>query len=249
MTPISKTGLDYINISPKDYYHRFLRPDRELYLKTKDQIFDEALRCRIFTPDIFTKTYVKTPDFDLRKPFDKAEKKAMQAAADKSGQILLSASEYDKIQLMTNEIKKHTTASILTSLGTIGKPSVFEELNTGVEISYRPHWTYKNSIIYLSSTDDATASGFSKQALDLKLHKRAAIQIDATGIHSFIFIVIEKKSPFKIGVHTLDDRSVNLGRHEYIENCRVYSECLKDNNWPGLTEKIQPVSLPEWVFK
>lgn len=247
---ISKTGLDYIEISPLDYWWRFLNPEREPFVKDKNTIFDEALRMAVTMPSEFAKIYVKQPSIKRTTNYGKAEFAALVANVEAAGQILLSATDYDSIISIRDAILNHATTKILFSDGAPGMPSRFEEPNSLVIVKFCPHWIHKEQLIVnLMTTKDASAANFAKEAANFKLHKRAALQMDGTGIENFVFVMVEKEAPYKIQVHALDERSVDFGRSTYLQNCATYAACLKDDKWPGLPEQIFPVSLPDWAFK
>lgn len=62
----------------------------------------------------------------------------------------------------------------------------------------------------------------------------------------FIFIAVEKKPPFAVGVYVLDAESVELGRAQYRIALNRYAECMKSDSWPGYGDKIQTISVPAW---
>lgn len=62
----------------------------------------------------------------------------------------------------------------------------------------------------------------------------------------FIFIAVEKKPPYAVGVYKLDEESVDLGRAVYRADLKRYAECLANDNWPGYGDKIQTISVPGW---
>lgn len=62
----------------------------------------------------------------------------------------------------------------------------------------------------------------------------------------FIFIAVEKKPPYAVGVYRLDAESVDLGRAVYRADLKRYAECKANDNWPGYGDKIQTISVPGW---
>lgn len=249
---ISKTGLDFIEKSPLDYWWRFLNPEREPHVKDKKTIFDEAFRCSVLTPVIFATLYARQPAINRTTTYGKAEYANFLELVDKHGHIPLSSVDYDTIISMRDATLNHPTAKILFDQdnGWPGEPLRFEEVNSGAIVKFCPHWIHKQKLIVnLMSTSDAGKENFAKEALNFKLHKRAALQMDGMPKSGIVFVMVEKEAPFKLQVHALDDRSVDLGRATYVKNCLTYVECLKTGKWPGLPEKIQPASLPDWAFK
>jgi exodeoxyribonuclease VIII len=62
----------------------------------------------------------------------------------------------------------------------------------------------------------------------------------------FVFIAVEKKPPYAVGVYVLDEESMALGAAKYRANLNTYAECLANDNWPGYGDKVQTISVPAW---
>lgn len=252
---ISKTGLDYIERSPLDYWYKFLRPDAEGYVETESTIFEKAFREAVFSPLGFKQKYVRIPKIDLRTTTGKAEMAKLQEATGNNNFILIPTDKYDSIIEMRDAITKHPVISKLCASGRVGTPQEFEEQNTGAIVRFRPHWIHQQEIIiYLVSTymfkkHNASADNFAKEAFDFNWHKMAALQLDGMKAKAFIFVVVEGKAPYKLQAHHFDDRSMTLGKRQYIENCKTFMNCCETGIWPGLPEKVLSVSLPEFSFK
>lgn len=65
---------------------------------------------------------------------------------------------------------------------------------------------------------------------------------------NFVFLAVEKKAPYAVGVYLLDEQSVELGRAEYRSDLDVYAECRKTGVWPAYSEKVESISVPQWHF-
>lgn len=248
---ISKSGLDKIDSSPLDYWWHYLRPDREPYTPDDKQIFDDALRCAVLTPNVFTTKYSKMPVFGRKTEVVKSEILALERAAGSKGQILLSADKFKTIIEMQAAISNHEIAAAIFSSGAVGMPARFEEPNTGATVKYLPHWiTASGIVVNLMSVKDATLDAFRKDAWNMRLDKKAALQMDAvdTG-EGFVFVNIEEKAPYKIGIRYLGQKSITFGRDTYLRNCETYMRCLESGTWPGLPKTISAAELPNWAFK
>jgi len=252
---ISKSGLDLIQSSPLDYWWHYLRPEREKRTPTKAMLFGTALHLAVLEPEEFIKTYVKMPSINKRTNLGKSEIQSLEAMCEANNQVLIDAVEYNDILRMRDAIFKHPTAKLLFQKGLAEQTFLFDEPNTGAKCKIRPDWLDNNNglIVDLKTTEDATKYGFSKSAFDYKYYKQAPFYIDGmTSLNiersGFVFVNIEKTEPFKIGIHYLDDRSMQLGRDEYLRNCETYVKCIESGIWKGYDEKISEVSLPEWAF-
>jgi len=248
---ISKSGLDKIDSSPLDYWWHHLRPDREPYVPDEKKIFDDALRCAVLTPNIFASKYSKMPIFGRKTEQVKSEIAALNRAASSKNQILLPFEIFDLIKKMQEATLKHEVARTIFSSGLVGMPNRFEEQNTGAIVKFLPHWiTSSGIVVNVMSTNNATEENFSKEAWNMRLDKKAALQMDGTDLgEGFVFVNIENKAPFKIGIRYLGERSIRLGRDTYIRNCETYVECLKSGIWPGLPKTVTASELPNWAFK
>jgi len=247
---ISKSGLDKIDISPLDYWWKYLRPEREPYTPDKQTLFDNALRCAVFEPKKFASKYVKIPNLNKSTTIGKSEFASLTRAAEQNAQLLLTSSEYDSIIAMQAAILKHITARELCTNGRVGIPDRFEEKNTGAPIKFKPHFICSHGmVVNLTSTKDASLSNFQKEAGNFRHDKKAVIQMEGTGCDGMAFISVEAEAPYKIGIRYLDDRSILLGRETVVRNCETYLNCLDSGLWPGFDTKIVPASLPTWYFK
>jgi len=249
-TAVSKSGLDKIDISPLDYWWKYLRPDREPYVADAKTLFDDALRCAVFEPKLFAHKYVKGPTLNKTTSVGKSEWAFLERHASTNGLLILSATEYDTIQKMRDAITKHPTAKILCGAGTIGTPTKFEQSETGAPIKFRPHFVHSGGIIvHLMSTKDASLNNFQKEAGNFRHDKKAIIQMEGLKLDGMAFINIEQDAPYKIGLRFMDDRSLIFGRETVIRNCETYLQCLASGDWYGLEEKVIPASLPEWMLR
>lgn len=62
----------------------------------------------------------------------------------------------------------------------------------------------------------------------------------------FVFIAVEKRPPYAVGVYVLDAESVDIGRAQYRADLDRFAECVRTDTWPGYGDKIQTISVPAW---
>lgn len=65
----------------------------------------------------------------------------------------------------------------------------------------------------------------------------------------FVFVAVEKKAPYAVGVYVLDADSVASGRAQYLDALNIYAKCLANDNWPGYSDKVQTISVPAWHLR
>jgi PDDEXK-like uncharacterized protein DUF3799 len=245
---ITEHGIFLMCKSPLDYWFKYLNPNREPYKESDAAAFDKALRMAVFNRTAFDVLYGRiNKDFNLKKPTERAEKQNIIEAMTSKGQIYISNSDYDTVLKMATAIKNHQLANILTSGGESAVKSTvaFE----GVEISTESHYSKENVVINITSTSDASEGQFIKDCGSRGWHRKSAMHIDATGKPVMIFIVVEKKEPFNIGIYSLDEKAIDVGRESYRQAAKAFKECSDSNVWYGSSPKITTVNLPEWMLK
>lgn len=170
---------------------------------------------------------------------------------------VLSEEQWDQLMGMRDAVMRHKAAStFLTKLPGKAELSVYwNDPVTGVLCRCRPDWWREDDLIIdLKSTEDASPEGFAKSIANWRYDVQHPFYLDgirqATGRtpKGFVFIAVEKKPPYAVGVYILDTESVELGRAKYREALRTFAECQRTNTWPGYGDKAQVISLPAWNF-
>lgn len=171
------------------------------------------------------------------------------------GRIILSPEQWDQLHAMANAVHSHPAAgALLTGCPGEAEKSVYwNDATTGVLCRCRPDWWRDDNVIVdLKTTEDASPEGFAKSMANYRYDVQAAYYLD--GIQkatrkrpkAFVFIAVEKKPPYGVGVYVLDSDSLELGRAQYQHDLRIYAECVRTGEWPGYGDKIQTISLPAW---
>lgn len=171
------------------------------------------------------------------------------------GRIVLSPEVWDQLHAMRDAVHNHPAAhALLTSVPGEAEKSVYWiDPTTGVLCRCRPDWWRDDYVLVdVKTTDDASPEGFAKSMANWRYDVQAPYYMDgvklATGrdVKAFVFIAVEKKPPYAVGVYVLDSASLELGRAQYQHDLRVYAECLANDNWPGYGDKIQTINMPAW---
>lgn len=171
------------------------------------------------------------------------------------GRIVLTPETWDQLHAMANAVHSHPAAgALLTGCPGEAEKSVYwNDAITGVLCRCRPDWWRDDNVIVdLKTTEDASPEGFAKSMANYRYDVQAAYYLDgvqqATGKRpkAFVFIAVEKKPPYGVGVYVLDSDSLELGRAQYQNDLRIYAECVRTGEWPGYGDKIQTISLPAW---
>lgn len=171
------------------------------------------------------------------------------------GRIVLTPETWDQLHAMANAVHSHPAAgALLTGCPGEAEKSVYWiDAATGVLCRCRPDWWRDDNVIVdLKTTEDASPEGFAKSMANYRYDVQAAYYLDGVQAatrkrpKAFVFIAVEKKPPYGVGVYVLDSDSLELGRAQYQHDLRIYAECVRTGEWPGYGDKIQTISLPAW---
>lgn len=171
------------------------------------------------------------------------------------GRIVLSPEVWEQLHAMAAAVHSHPAAgALLTSVPGEAEKSVYwNDPTTGVLCRCRPDWWREDDVLVdLKTTDDASPEGFAKSMANWRYDVQDPFYTDgvkiATGrnVKAFVFIAVEKKPPYAVGVYVLDSASREIGRATYQHDLKVYAECLANDNWPGYGDKIQTINMPTW---
>ena len=131
--------------------------------------------------------------------------------------------------------------------------SAFWELD-GIHCKARPDIIHVSGTIYdLKTCDSAQEEDFQRTILNRRYHVQAAWYLDgiteATGARfdQFLFIAIEKKPPYGIGVYVASKAMLDQGRQAYKKDFATYAQCVRENHWPSYPTEVQPIDLPIWA--
>lgn len=186
-------------------------------------------------------------------------------AAEVGDRDIISDEELAQAEAVRAAVMAHPVAGKLLAPGS-GVPELscyWTDLETGVQCRCRPDWRRHDGLIVdLKTCLDASPEGFQKSIFGWRYHVQHAFYMDGITASleqggdcempapkAFIFIAVEKTAPYAVGVYVLEPESVEIGRREYREDLRTYAECLNTGKWPGYGDKIQSISLPEWVLR
>lgn len=73
----------------------------------------------------------------------------------------------------------------------------------------------------------------------------AALDFD---VDHYVYLVVNSDAPFEIAAYTLDEDSVEQGRHDYKRGLAEWRECEETGRWPGGSHNLQEIRLPEYAI-
>lgn len=224
LSAISKTGLDLINIAPAMYQH--VRVNQSGGLRSKALTFGRAAHEYIMEFDDFAfRDWTVTNDRTIDNNINVKDFETIQALRVK----LLRLPAYQ--QAVDGGIIEHTVRSI--------------DPLTGCRIKCRTDiWNPNTRIITdLKFVEDASPIGFERHVRKFRYHVQDAFYkyvFEQAGIDvdKFVFIAVEKKPPYLIGVYELSFDKIMDGQEAFRRNLDTYAECVTTGQWPEYTNGI-----------
>ena len=253
---VSKSHLDQVARSPLHYWARYVDPNRVPQEPTPAMIIGSAVHTHVLELDQWDANYVVMPEgIDKRTKAGKAEWDAFTTAA--GSRTVLSRADADLVMKMGEAVYGHPAAAVLLALPGMAETTwMWRDDATGLQCKIRPDWLMNNGsmIVDLKTTEDASPAGFRKSIANFRYHVQAAWYLhgleQATGQcpEQFIFIAVEKKPPFAVGVYAADAEMIREGWRTAERDLEVLATCKDMDRWPGYSEAVEPISLPPWML-
>jgi exodeoxyribonuclease VIII len=215
-----------------------------------------AFHTLVLEPHLFSKQFTVSPNVDRRTKEGKVIWEDF--VANSYGMSVLTEAELEMLQGMRYSIIGHTRANqVLSEEGDAEMTMVFTDEKTGLNLKGRADYITKSGLIVdVKTAEDASPDGFAKSCLAYAYHIQAQMYLrgykaitgeDAKG---FVFICVEKKPPYAVGVYVLDEQALIAGRIELEDNLALYAKCKETGQWPSYgNDEVTTVSLPYWYYK
>ena len=187
---VSNSMLNLLNKSPQTLA-QFIEHGGEV---TPAMNFGKAFHSSILEPEKFI------TDVAIYDGKTKRGKAWDEFSSENKDKTIITAVEFECIKGMEGAITSGEAANLLE--GIYEKAHVWEfdgiKCKGKVDI-YDP---ISNTIIDIKTTGDKSLSSFRGSAYKYGYHRQAAFYLDGFEADTFIFIVIEKKAPYNIGIYT-----------------------------------------------
>lgn len=180
--------------------------------------------------------------------------------ANNSARQVLSEEDWTHLHGMRDAVMAHPAASKLLRMPGEAERSYYAiDPKTGMLLRCRPDYdTDAGILVDLKSTDDASPEGFARSIAKWRYHVQDPFYVDTCNLaidqagldmrkkRMMVFIAVEKKPPYAVGVYKLDAESVEIGRLEYRSDVDKLAHAIETNEWPAYGDDVQPITLPAW---
>lgn len=250
---ISKSGLDSIDLSPAIFYARHRDPNRPPSREKAGQLEGHLAHCSILEPDEFEKRYVVGPTLNRN---TKAWKEFVEANA---GRVAIQSDQYEAATRQALSVRGLPEIGEVLASGRAEVSAFWVDEETGAECRCRPDFVHDvddDSCILLDvkTFTDPSPNEFARQCARKAYAKQASFYTDgyekASGktVRAFIFLAVGNEWPYAASAMMLDEDSLEAGRRHYKRNLRTYADCMSTGQWPGFSNGITLIRLPQWAL-
>lgn len=251
---VSASKLKHLEFSPAHLKASIEQPSDP----TSAMVLGRAVHAAILEPEKFDREYTFLPaSVNLR---TNAGKEARAELEVKFGpHNVLREEDFELVLSLRSAVESHVAASALASAVEHREVTgVWHDPRTGVLCRMRIDGLSlsRRFAIDLKTTGrgKAVPGQFQRTIADFDYHRQAAMYLDglrALGFEAdkFVFIAIEKESPFGIRVYELAEEAIAIGRAQIRNLLDLCHQCEQSGKWPGYPQTIETISLPSWAMQ
>jgi hypothetical protein len=247
---VSNSMLKHLARSPA-HLQTYLEQPKE---QTSAMLFGQIVHQLLLEPNRSWNWAVRPPGLDGR------SKEGKEWKAKVGNKPVLDHADWLHVEGVVSSVRTHPTARL--AFGS-GKPevSLFKRFTLGRSVLRKGRIDFVNdgdALVDIKTTDDARPEAFARTIFNMRYHVQAAYYLDLwndclplgeTPKQSFVFIAVEKTSPYAVKIYDLSRAAINEGRKEYIRLLQLYMDCQVQGEWPAYSPDIQEISLPTYAFR
>jgi hypothetical protein len=172
--------------------------------------------------------------------------------------VRLSSEDFARCQLVAQSVMRHPQAKALieAAAGEIENSIFWTDPASGANCKMRSDmWAAQFGVIVdFKTAASASPKSFQYSIKDYGYARQAAMNLrgaNAAGLDAttFAFICAEKNPPFAVAIYEINAISLAIAEREINEALPRYAECERTGIWPGYSDRIEMISLPEWEVR
>lgn len=247
---LSSTGARLL-LSSTPAHYRYGDP-----IEGKALEIGRAIHMLVLEPDVFARAYRI-----MEKPSGtgmKAAKESILNEAVADGVTVLWQDDAEMVLAMRESIWRSDIARKMLERAQLEQSILWECPEFGIPMKARLDVSFVLPsggvmIFDLKTCRCARKQEFERTIYNYGYHVQAATYMEAAEAvdmdpRSFVFICAEKQKPFPVALYELDSNAIELGRDYLRKAKRIYADCLASGVWPAYSDKIEPISIPEWAM-
>lgn len=175
---------------------------------------------------------------------------------DEMTETLIKSSDWLAMQQIRQAILAHPKAGPLIEAAGENELSILQEHGpTGLLCKMRPDISRMQvgTFADLKTCVSARKKEFEANLFRRGYHRQAGVYSHLArqaglDVRRFVFIAVEKKPPYCVATYQLKADALAEGWREAQELMTQYRQCLDSDHWPGYSDEISDIGLPEWAW-
>lgn len=241
----SKLGL--LKRCPQKFKHSLTAPRSD----TESLAIGRAIHTAVFQPELFNSEFLCLPEIDRRTT--KGREEYATVVCQNPHKTCLKKDEFNKALEIATEVRSNRHVFKLIEDAHYELSVQWKDSGTGVLCKARLDCYNEDLgiVLDLKTTIDASPQGFSRKLYSYGYNRQAAWYLESLRAHGesarhFVFVAVEKEPPYSIGLYRLSDEAIKLSKRENEALLRKYQECVRTDFWPGYTDGIEDISIPQY---
>lgn len=236
--------------------------------ETEAMKFGRAFHSYVLEYDNFKNEFV-TPEVFPTKPNKRSTQKTIDTYEEwlKSldGKQAITKDDCETIDKMRDSIMNHPFASKLLAEGISETTLIWQDEETNLLCKARPDRIPKGQkgiVLDLKSTANAAKNALQSDCVKYGYAREGAIYLEGMGRLTgskytdliFALIAVEKESPFRCEVYTIEPDFLEWGYGEFHRLLQIEKQCRDANYWPhynnaGADSIFKPAYLQVWEYE
>lgn len=175
-----------------------------------------------------------------------------------NSRAVLNPADYSMCLRIRDSVHAHKGAKMLLSgEGRAELSMLWNDAESGVLCKARHDrhtpWLAGGAIVDLKTTRNASAREFERSIFSHGYFAQGAHYLNGAKAHDlpaehFVIVAVEKEPPFAVGVYRLTEGALDAGAELLKPLLKLYHECVTTDHWPGYTDEVVDVALPDWSW-
>ena len=212
--------------------------------------------------EAFDESFAVAPECDKRTKVGKAL--YADFVLDNPSKEYITTGEYEIIKNMRIAVHKHPAAVKVLAEGLREQTVIWKDKSTGLLCKSRPDQSPNPNtkiLVDLKTAESADSRLWFNKAHKFGNFRQSGFYLDGRNAQiedpdkhftEFVFVVVEKKAPFRVEVYgvdaDMDDSMILWGREEYKRIMRIEVQCRKNEFYPHYQDPgIQMLYRPNWL--
>lgn len=231
-------------------------------VSTPAQEWGTAVHTAILEPDELDRRYAVDPEApaDFAGKVWRATKAYKEARAEIEARPgiegVLTPQQREDLTQIQRRVAENKIGAQLHELDGMREASVFAWSDEGDHwMKCRPDWFIPAArmVIDVKTAQDYRPGPFARACHRYGYHTSAAYYFDVMEeagilVDHYVFLVVSSDAPYEVATYTLDDDSIEQGRHDYRRALAEWRDCANAGQWPGGSNDIQGIRLPEYAI-